>query len=220
MCGRFALAIDEKSLQKRFPLNAELQTGIVPRYNIAPTQQVPILLNASQEKWVLLRWGLVPHWASYIGKKSLINSRIESCIEMRPFLKLLQTQRCLAPATGYFEWKDNIPYYIYLPQQPIFTVGCIWDTWRNKNGEAIHSFAILTQAASGGAERLHSRMPLVIPQEREAQWLNGSPNIQITDFYQKNNWMYHPVGLKVNNPRNDFPELLLPLPPNQQTSLF
>jgi putative SOS response-associated peptidase YedK len=219
MCGRFALAIDAKSLERRFSIQEPLREGIVPRYNIAPTQEVPVLLNPSQRQWVLLRWGLIPHWA-YEEKKSLINSRVETCLKVRPFLKLLQTQRCLAPATGFFEWKDQIPYYIYLPQQPIFALGGIWDVWRKPNGQIIHSFSILTQPASEGIEKLHSRMPLVIPQEKEVLWLSENPRISIQDFYQKKNWLYYPISLKVNNPKNDFPELLSPLPPDPQISLF
>ncbi|MCS6905426.1 MAG: SOS response-associated peptidase [Bacteroidia bacterium] len=228
MCGRYALAIQGEILQKRYHLK-EVK-NFLPRYNIAPTQQVPVIIKQVDEynTMLMMRWGLIPSWSKGIdNKKVMINIRLESCLEKPGFKGLWQKHRCIVPISGFFEWKEQVPYYIFSAKYPLLSLAAIWDTWHSLEGEVIHSVSTITTQAIPPIEQLHNRMPLIIPVDKEQEWLSNERTLQSTQIsflleqMHSYDWQYYPVNPKVNYPKNDTPDVLEPFsPPSFQASLF
>lgn len=137
MCGRFTLALTSKELRDYF--KAQNAVDIDPRYNIAPTQNIPVIISNAESgarTLMLMRWGLVPHWAKDLSIGSrLINARAEM-VEVKPaFRSAFKHHRCLIPSTGFYEWdksrKVHQPYFIGLSDQTPFAFAGLWEEWRD-----------------------------------------------------------------------------------------
>ena len=132
MCGRFSLGL-VYGFSTRFGVPED--PGLRPRFNIAPFQQVPAIVGVGDREIRWMRWGLVPHWArgEEFGLK-LINVRSESALEKPMFKNLLNRQRCLIPATGFYEWQRQgerkRPFHIRLKGQEYFAMAGLYDTWK------------------------------------------------------------------------------------------
>ena len=145
MCGRFALFVDPKTLEALFGMDNFIEFNA--SYNIAPSQQVPVVVNYQGEKQsTLLTWGLVPSWAKDT-KHAPINARVETVADKPFFRHAFKTNRCLVPVSGWYEWRleNNIkqPYYFYEEGQPQAIAG-IWSHWTSGT-ESLTSFALLTR---------------------------------------------------------------------------
>lgn len=220
MCGRYALLTSTPEIARILGLDGEWET-LVPRYNVAPTQQMPVARAAKDGTIELLpmRWGLVPFWAkdTKIGNK-LINARSETAAEKPSFRAALRQRRCLIPADGYFEWckqasGDKQPYYIRSSQNsPLFFAG-LWEQWRNsEDATVLLSYTILTTAAGASLEAYHHRMPVMIETGQREPWLRLPPEnkrdidallAQQIDHSQGLEFLVNPVSKAVNSPRND-----------------
>lgn len=219
MCGRFAIS-HIPGLFARFMVHdpgIELQ----PRYNIAPTQDVPIVLSQSPNKLVMMRWGLVPFWAKdpKIGNR-LINARAESIATSSAFRASARKRRCLVPATGFYEWKKTagrrIPHYCHLKGDPFFAFAGLYDRWKSPDGTDLLSFAIVTTEPNSLVSKLHNRMPAILHQENEEAWLRPGglrPEdlLRILRPYPANRMEVYPVSPAVGNPRNESEEFVRPL---------
>jgi putative SOS response-associated peptidase YedK len=207
MCGRFALATTELELKAHF----ELSRGCIMnyRYNIAPSQMIPVIKNQAQIDF--LRWGLIPFWGKDQSKMAgYINARAETLFEKPSFKKLIARQRCIIPATGYYEWaliKDKKqPFYIQLKTgletSKLFGMAGIWEQ---------DTCAIITVAAHCDLTKLSDRMPLVLSQEFYSLWLSEKTTQaqlqSILDTQKSESFYYeaYPVSPKINNPRFDTP---------------
>ncbi|MEW6662370.1 MAG: SOS response-associated peptidase [Bacillota bacterium] len=220
MCGRYSLA---KSGQVRDRFQINLRDGeIVPRFNIAPTQEVPVILNDGKgSRLTLFRWGLVPFWAKEAaGPKIIINARAETVAEKSSFRPLLQRKRCLIIADGFYEWKKDgaikRPYRISLNSGEVFAFAGLWDAWTSPWGDTINTCAIITTAPNSLVEPLHDRMPVILSRETENIWLDFS----ITDSlflksllvpFPSDQMTANEVSPLVNNPKNDDPACLIPV---------
>ena len=126
MCGRFSLQTPEAQIRKAFNLQVTEQLGLSPRYNIAPSQDTPIIRSAEDgQELILAKWGLIPHWSKEPKTKySTINARIETVAEKPTYRTPLRSQRCLIPADGFYEWKmvngHKIPHYIHMRKGGVF----------------------------------------------------------------------------------------------------
>ncbi|MGH7900684.1 MAG: SOS response-associated peptidase, partial [Thermodesulfobacteriota bacterium] len=169
MCGRFARYDDEKDLVERF--NFSNPSGILfeKRFNIAPTQTVPVILLENDNRVIkLMRWGLVPFWAKdpTIGNR-LINARAETITEKASFKTPLKKNRCLVPASGFYEWKKDeriktkIPIYFRLKNEEPFAFAGIWDDWKKPEGDRLITFTIITTMANELMKPIHDRMPVI-----------------------------------------------------------
>ena len=203
MCGRYALHTHPEVIalqlgvqggagfDARSRLSPERLAGWKPRWNIAPTETVPVVIARSETPPQLhwLRWGLIPAWASdiSIGAK-LNNARAESVTEKPAFRQAFSKPssrrgRCLIPADGYFEWQEapagvrgarKQPYYLQHADGELLAMAGVWDSWQSAQGELFESFAVLTIAPNLEASAIHERMPVLIAKDDRQRWLHGN----------------------------------------------
>lgn len=226
MCGRYTLTTPLDELLSIFDV-PEVGFRHEPRYNIAPTQNAPVLArDAEGTRMGLLRWGLIPFWADDPGiGKRLINARSETASEKPAFRSAFRSRRCLVLADGFYEWRKEgdgkVPYWIHRPDRAPFTMAGLWERWEPDEGEPIHSFAILTRDAVPGLKELHARMPAILGPERRAGWLDRNADPASVDALlapPEEPLAYHPVSRVVNSPANDRPECIEPLAPPEGSS--
>ncbi len=215
MCGRFSLAADPPTLTDLFLLNET--PALSPRYNIAPTQTVAVVRpmdNQATRRLNLLHWGLIPSWAKdpRIGAR-MINARAETVAEKPAFRSAFRRKRCLVPADGFYEWvrsgSKKQPYHIRMRDGTPFAFAGLWERWEGPEG-AIESCTLVTTEPNDLLRSLHHRMPVILARDRYAVWLDPdcrSPELLQTCMapYPPENMVAYPVGLRVNNPRNDDP---------------
>lgn len=224
MCGRYTLTVSAEELVELFGLDAPPDAQLLssPRYNIAPTQQAPVVVGVDRGRaLVSMRWGLVPSWAAdeKVGNKH-INARAETAAGKGPFRAAFARQRCLVPASGFYEWpkgaKGANPFHIHAPDGRLLAFAGLWESWRRPDGRALHSFAILTRDAGPEVARVHDRMPVVVPSGDFAAWLSPETSPEALERV----WRAPPAPLRldevstwVNSPRHDGPRCLLPPEP-------
>ncbi len=213
MCGRYVII--STVLAERFGLPGAVEAP--PSYNVAPGQQMPVIyMKEGIRTLEYMRWGLIPHW-SREGLKghSFINARAED-IEVKPsFRKAVREQRCLVPASGFYEWQRSngkMPYYIFLPGAPLFAFAGIFDVWKDEKGGEIRTFAIITTAANKVVGAIHDRMPVILRPEEEKAWLDlATPLMDVLKLlkpYPDGEMEMKPVSPRVNSPRNNSPDLI------------
>ena len=219
MCGRYLITTVPQAMREL--LEYLEQPNFPPRYNVAPTQPVPIVrLWEGRRQFALVRWGLIPAWAKDPKTFSLmINARGDTAAEKPAFRYAMVRRRCLFPADGFYEWKaegnSKRPYAI-LPAHggPIAFAG-VWESWIGPNGEELETAAILTTDANETLRPIHHRMPVVIQPEAFETWLDCR-NVSVPeastllrpapdDFFRA-----YEVSPAVNRHANDSPDLLLP----------
>ncbi|MCS6833299.1 MAG: SOS response-associated peptidase [Flammeovirgaceae bacterium] len=202
MCGRYTFVKSIDEVNHHFSLQGK-SIDYTPRWNAAPSQQLPVITQQDPTTLVLFRWGFLPTW----NFSPLINVRSETVFEKSSFRFAVQYQRCLVVADGYYEWdSQGIPYYIRLPQHRLFAMAGIWE---KKN-----CFAILTTQASEGIASLHDRMPLILSPHYYHDWLTTtSPEKLLPALISQTQQLeleFYTVSKNVNNVRNDSPDLLKP----------
>jgi putative SOS response-associated peptidase YedK len=215
MCGRFTLKTPERV--KFDTLNAFDADILVPRYNIAPSQNViAIRERDSAREAALLRWGLIPFWSK--EPKGFINARAETLEEKAAFNDSFLKRRCLIPADGFYEWERNgkisQPYYFQMKDQAPFAFAAIWDRWKSE-GEWITSCAIVTTTANEVLKPIHHRMPVIIGPESYDLWLTDDPRVaHLKDLlapFPASEMMSHAVSRDVNNVKVDDEHLVQPI---------
>ena len=221
MCGRFTLTADQDSFEDRFSLTG-FDLGWVPSFNIAPTQEVLAVTNdGSENRPELMRWGLVPSWAKdpKIGNR-MINARSETLAEKPSFRTAFKRRRCLIPADGFYEWKREgkakKPMLITVNPGDLFAFAGLWETWKQPDDSWLLTCAIITTSANEFMKSIHDRMPVILPRESEASWLD--PEEQDTAMlselllpYDSDRMEAYEVSTLVNSPRNNFPEVIEPV---------
>ena len=222
MCGRYTLTSELAILQRRFGVAAE-EIDFLPRYNIAPGQQAPVVVHEGTRQIRLMRWGLVPPWAKdpSSGYK-MINARAETLDQKLSFQEAFLQRRCLVLADGFYEWRKGVsgqrktPMRFVLKSQEPFSFAGLWQGWRGPDGDTLSSFTIITTAAEAWLRPIHDRMPLILPQEYEERWLD--PHLKDVGKLKS---ILHPRPAKqmegydvspiVNSPAHDGPECIQPV---------
>ncbi len=179
MCGRFILSTEAETMERVFEIKVDT-ASFVPRYNIAPGQNISVIISGPEKReHIMMRWGLIPHWAKDIknGYK-MINARAETIDQKPAFKKAFLYQRCLIPANGFFEWKltdgKKQPMLIKLADNTLFAFPGIWDTWESPKGDIINSCSIITVSANDFVKEIHHRMPVIFNKPNEYQdWLSS-----------------------------------------------
>jgi putative SOS response-associated peptidase YedK len=207
-----------------------------PRYNIAPTQFVPVIRqNPKEPRWELslMRWGLIPSWSKDMSAAAkMINARSETAATKPAFGDPLIHRRCLIPADGFYEWqrtgKTKQPYCFEVDDGALFAFAGLWDRWKDPSGQWIKSCSILTTTPNAVAASAHDRMPVILDPDCYELWLDpGMENLRVVSDmlkpYDARTMRSYPVSSRVNSVVNDDAECSTPVTLNAvqtQTSLF
>lgn len=223
MCGRYVL-----KMQRQLELVSNVSIEDWPqedRYNVCPTQEVPVIRSVGgKRQGIQLRWGLVPFFAKgKPGPYSTINARMETMTTQNSYRgPWIRGQRCLQLASGFYEWHEasgrKSPYYIHLADQEMFAFASLWDRSAGED-TVIESCAIITLAANELMYDIHNtgnsphRMPAILKREDCETWLSGSPEEAraVLRPYPAELMVAYEVSTRVNSPKNQGPELIVPL---------
>jgi putative SOS response-associated peptidase YedK len=219
MCGRYAITTAPEAMRQLFGYPE--QPNFPPRYNIAPTQPVPIVrLHEGKRQFALVRWGLIPYWVKDPRNFAQLHvARSESVNEKPAFRNAMKRRRCLLPADGFYEWSEHGPKrpFFIRPREggPIAFAG-LWETWMGPNGEEVESVAVITMPANRMLRPIAERMPAILPPSAFEPWLDcahvdaetaAAFLVPATEAQLE----AYEVSTAVNRAANDGPELLLPV---------
>jgi putative SOS response-associated peptidase YedK len=223
MCGRYRLSRRKQVVEEYFDVETEVEDWS-PRYNVAPTQPVPVIRQHPKEPrrdLSLLRWGLIPSWAKDSSAvTSLINARSETAATLPAFRDAFQLRRCLIPTDGFYEWKRTRtvkqPYCFEMNDGELFAFAGVWDRWRGPDNQWIRSFSILTTTPNAVTSSVHDRMPVILGRENYDFWLDpGMTNVQAVSEllkpYNASRMRCYPVSNRVNQVQNDDAECSEPI---------
>jgi putative SOS response-associated peptidase YedK len=238
MCGRYSITSPTEAIQRVFQVPE--RPNLPARYNVAPTQDVPIVrlqggdadegaddrdAGATGRHLVFARWGLIPFWADdpSIGSR-MINARAESAPEKPAFRAAFKRRRCLVVADGFYEWQKPAekggrkqPWRITLADGSPFGFAGLWERWTNPDDQSvIESCTILTTDANAKLQPIHERMPVILPPEAHATWLDPeAPSDDLKALlqpYPADAMSAFRISTAVNKVANDTPEVIRPLP--------
>lgn len=218
MCGRYSITKPAEALQRVFRFEGPCP-NLPPRYNVAPTQDAPIVRLAKDRatrELAQLRWGLVPFWSDGPDDRySMINARAETVRKKPAYRQAFSRRRCLVPADGFYEWKKanggKQPYRIVPSDAPegLMAFAGLWERWspNEADGEPIESFTIVVTAANEQLAEIHDRMPVVLEPDDWDAWLTSSADdaAALLRPLPADRLEAYPVSKRVNNPSNDDP---------------
>jgi putative SOS response-associated peptidase YedK len=219
MCGRYSL-VCLGDLCGRFRV-IDPSIGFRSHFNIAPGSTNPVIVRHERVEAVMMQWGLVPHWVRDIkATHRPINARAESLVEKPMFRELLKGNRCLVPASGFYEWKKewqrSIPFYIHLKDDPVFAFAGLYDIWHNPGGMMLPTYTIITTGSNDLMAPIHDRMPVILQQEDEIRWLSRDPLTadamrEMLAQYPADGMEAYPVSERVNRMDADDGGLIEPV---------
>jgi putative SOS response-associated peptidase YedK len=215
MCGRYRLSRRKQVVEEYFD-SAPMEDDWNPRYNIAPTQNVPIIRQNPKEpvrEMSFVRWGLIPSWArdSSVAAK-MINARSETASMKPAFRDALKCHRCLIPADAFYEWqrigKSKQPYCFEVNEGELFAFAGIWDQWKNASGHSVETCSILTTTPNAVTAVVHDRMPVILDPDSYDLWLDpGMKDVGLVSELLKpcnaKIMRSYPVSTRVNQVIND-----------------
>jgi putative SOS response-associated peptidase YedK len=222
MCGRYTVSSPGEVIGEMFDL-VEVPP-VLPRYNLAPTQEAPVVRVAAPgaaRSLDLLRWGLVPYWAkdASIGNR-MINARAEGVADKPAYRHSFRKKRCLIVADGFYEWKKEPggkqPYLIRRADSLPFAFAGLWSQWRTPEAATLETFTIITTDANDLIRPLHNRMPVILGRDSFPLWLDPAVEdpARLQDLLRpapSEGWETVPVSRAVNSPAHDAPDCIEPL---------
>ncbi|MFL5807063.1 MAG: SOS response-associated peptidase [Roseiflexaceae bacterium] len=219
MCGRYSF-VPNQDFAERFQVENQ-QLELLPRYNVAPGQAMPVITRNSPNRVEEMRWGLVPFWAKdpRIGNR-MINARAETIAEKPAFRRPLAARRCLVPANGFYEWQRSeegkLPHYIFLRDTDSFAFAGLYEIWKDDADNVLRTYTIITTTPNALMEPIHNRMPVILGREDEALWLDKAAEIPallaLLRPYPAELMDAYPVSRAVNSPANEGEALIEPEP--------
>jgi len=230
MCARYTLTEEIVLILKRLLIKTPPR-DFTPRYNIAPSQNAPVILNEQEKSLQPLRWGLVPSWAKdpAIGYK-LINARAESIAEKPSFRAAFQKRRCLIPADGFYEWRlesdgrTKTPMRVRLKSKEPFTFAGLWESWKDPRDKEVRTFTIITTEPNEVLQPIHNRMPAIMKPEDEEAWLDPQADpkqlARVLSPYPEKEMEAYAVSKLVNSPKHDSPDCIEPAMAPFPSALF
>lgn len=217
MCGRYSNLMPPEAMRRLFKTVGPLP-NLPPGFNCAPTQALPVVRRGREgRQLVLMRWGLVPPWSAGPGSgPSLVNARAETVATKPAFREAFRQRRCLVPCDGFYEWRQEEkirrPYRITMRDGSPFALAGVWDRWRDPAGHWLESFAVIVTDANSLIADIHDRMPVILPEECWQAWLD--PDFRdaaaLLKPYPAEAMRRQALSTRVNDPRNNDPECLLP----------
>jgi putative SOS response-associated peptidase YedK len=223
MCGRYRLSRRKQLVEEYFDVSSDTDDWN-PRYNVAPTQPVPVIRQNPKEpirELSLMRWGLIPSWAKDTsGAARMINARSETAQTLPAFRDALKSRRCLIPADGFYEWKRDgktkQPFCFEVGDGGLFAFAGLWERWRDPSGQWVKSCSILTTTPNAVTSAIHDRMPVILDPDSYDLWLDpGMTDVQVVSEllkpYDARLMRSYPVSARVNTVRNDDQECSQPV---------
>jgi putative SOS response-associated peptidase YedK len=221
MCGRLTNERDLDANAREFAAEPDPASAWSPSYNIAPTQALVVLGARAEQRIVrVVRWGLVPRWAS--DRKlaaSMVNARGETVAERPAFREAFKKRRCAVLATGWFEWrsegKQKRPHWFHAPGGEILALAGLWERWIDPaTGEELRTCAVITTAPNALAATIHDRMPVVLDRAGLDGWLDASASTAqlhaLLRACPDDRLAVHPVDRRVGRSAEDDPGLIAP----------
>jgi putative SOS response-associated peptidase YedK len=215
MCGRYRLSRRKQLIEEYFD-TAPWEYNWNPRFNIAPTQPVPVIRQHPKEpvrQISTMRWGLIPNWAKDSSiAASTINARSEIAVTKPAFRDPLKFRRCLIPADGFYEWArkgaSKQPYCFEVNEGELFAFAGLWDGWKNADGQWIKTCSILTTTPNAVTATIQDRMPVILHPDSYDQWLDpGMQNVaaisELLKPFDARLMSCYPVSSRVNHVAND-----------------
>lgn len=211
-------------MEERF--QAEMLPDFLPRFNIAPTQLVPVITSQSPRGFSFFYWGVTPAFGQNkpVSQK-LINARSETVKDKISFKKSFEKRRCIIPADSFFEWKSlgkktKIPHRFMLKNEDLFAFAGIWEEYETVTGESHHTFLILTTSPNDLVRDVHDRMPVILTKEMEKKWLDSySQESELLDMmnpFPTDKMINYTVSPLVNSVHNDTPNVIKRTSPADQ----
>jgi putative SOS response-associated peptidase YedK len=223
MCGRYRLSRRKQLIEEYFA-SASGDDEWTPRFNIAPTQPVPVIRQHPKEpvrELSLMRWGLIPSWAKDSSvAASMINARSETAATKPAFRDALKSRRCLIPADGFYEWvrtaKAKQPYCFEVNDGELFAFAGLWDRWKNPSGEWVKTCSILTTTPNAVTSAVYDRMPVILDPDSYDLWLdpgmtNATAASELLKPYDARLMRCYPVSSRINHVANDDEECSVPV---------
>jgi putative SOS response-associated peptidase YedK len=215
MCGRYRLSRRKRLVEEYFDSVSD-EPDWTPRFNVAPTQPIPIIRQHPKEpirELSLIRWGLIPSWAkdSSVAAK-MINARSETASSKPAFRDSLKSRRCLIPADGFYEWaktgKAKQPYCFEVNDGELFAFAGLWDRWKSPDGTWIKTCSILTTTPNAVTSPIHDRMPVILDPDAYDLWLDpGMKDVaaasDLLKPYDARLMRCYPVSTRINHVAND-----------------
>jgi putative SOS response-associated peptidase YedK len=216
MCGRFTITNERAVLEQRF--RARFDAAVfVPRYNAAPSQSLPVILNTQPQVIQSLLWGLRPAWLKQVARREgLINVREETLRDKQTFARDVAQRRCLVLADGFYEWKktekQKTPYRFQLKTGEPFAFAGIWEANEDEDGHTLFTFALITIASNALVAQVHNRMPVILTREAEPVWLDTNTTrehaLSLLTPYPARQMRRYEISPRVNRATEDTPELI------------
>lgn len=220
MCGRYNLRTNLAAVIQHFDIDSG-QMQLPFRFNIAPTQTVPIVrLKGEGRELAEVRWGLVPSWSKEVKGRPLINARSETVHTKPSFRAAFKRRRCIVPASGFYEWKRNgkekQPYHIRLKNDGLIGFAGLWERWKSPGGETVESCTIITTEPNEVVAPLHDRMPAFLHPQDYSYWLTAGEDEndglrKLLTFFPADQMTATPVSDTVNSAKNESPQCLEPV---------
>ncbi len=236
MCGRYRLSRRKQILEERFEVLPDDAEDWAARYNIAPTQNVPVIRQHPKEPrrvMTQMRWGLVPVWVKDLADSARrINARSETAGTLPAFRDALKFRRCLVPADGFYEWQrargTKQPYCFEVNDGELFAFAGLWERWKDPTGTWLRSFSILTTTPNAITSAVHDRMPVILDRGDYDLWLDPAmTNVEelaaLFKSFPADLMQSYPVSSRVNQVANDDAECAARIevvPTESQSSLF
>jgi len=220
MCGRFALS-DTQQLSLRFEVEPGDERALTPRYNVAPSQLIPVIVEQPEGRELrMMRWGFRPAWKRDArSTPEPINARAESLLDRPMFRPALARKRCLIPADGFYEWQERPgsklkqPYFIRMKDKGLFAFAGLFADTADDRGSPQQTCVIITTSPNDLMAAIHNRMPAILARSGEQAWLDPELNepeavLSLLQPYDGEQMEAYPVSTAVSSPRSDGPELI------------
>lgn len=220
MCGRYTLTQVPEASAVIYPETEKI--ALIPRFNVAPTQLMPVIPMTDPSHIHFYRWGLIPHWAKdpKIGYK-MINARSETLLEKPAFKTPFREARCLVPADGFYEWKSTIggkqPFRITLQDESLFYFAGLYSLWRSPEGKNIWTYTVITTEPNELMIDIHDRMPAILDPAGAERWLSSIESAEdlreVLRPYPAEQMKAYPVTPDVGSVRNESERMIRPYEP-------
>jgi putative SOS response-associated peptidase YedK len=223
MCGRHRLSRRKQIIEEHFD-SVSGEEDWSPRYNVAPTQPVPIIRQHPKEprrELSLVRWGLIPSWAKDAsGSARMINARSETAATLPAFRDAFRARRCIVPADGFYEWhrvgKTKQPFCFEVNGGELFAFAGLWERWKDVDSKPLETCSILTTTPNAVTSNVHDRMPVILDPSSYDVWLDpGFADVaavaELLRPCDARRMRSYPVSARVNSVVNDDADCCVPV---------